>query len=56
MAPMMISESWTRGVFIFSATGVDKFGFCCFSVRFFILLDLIGTVVSSWLCLMPFFN
>ena len=30
----------------------ELFGFCCFSMRFFVLLDLIGTIVSSllWLC------
>ena len=25
----------------------ELFGFCCFSMRFFVLLDLIGTIVSS---------
>ena len=34
----------------------ELFGFCCFSMRFFVLLDLIGTIVSSLLCcFMAFF-
>ena len=28
----------------------ELFGFCCFSMRFFVLLDLIGTIVSFVLC------
>jgi chitin synthase len=34
----------------------ELFSFSCFSMRFFVLLNLIGTVVSSWqCCLMAFF-
>jgi chitin synthase len=27
----------------------ELFGFCCFSMRFFVFLDLLGTLVSDWL-------
>jgi chitin synthase len=27
----------------------ELFGFCCFSMRFFVFIDLLGTIVSCWI-------